>query len=99
MEKRQLREEEDDHLLKTSIYIRDIKHKVKNTENLTIYYNNGYVKYIGPIKNYDANGKGKYYSQDYKNIIQKGCPNGEGKMYYYKENKEVGYLYWLLDLQ
>ena len=36
MEKRQLREEEDDHLLKTSIYIRDIKHKVKNTENLTI---------------------------------------------------------------
>jgi len=91
------REEEDDHLLKTIIYIRDDSHKVENTEKLTIYYNNGNVKYIGPIKNYKANGKGKYYNKDYKDIIlydgnfEEGCPNGEGKRYYYEGNKEVGY--------
>jgi hypothetical protein len=92
-----LREEEDDNQLKTSITIRDMNYKEKDREKVILYYNNDYLKYIGPFKNYGANGIRKYYSKDYKNKIiyegnfENGFPNGHGKIYYYEGNKEIGY--------
>ena len=92
-----IREKEDDPQLGLYIYIRDKEYKIQDNDKVKIYYNNGNLKYIGPLKNFEADGKGKYYSKDYKNIIiyngnfEKGYPNGYGTRYYYEEMNEKGF--------
>ena len=94
---RVIRELEDDPLLKDYIYIRDSSYQIKDKDKITILYNNGNLKYIGPLKNYEADGKGKYYCKEYNKIIlyegnfKKGYPNGNGKRYYYLGNSRIGY--------
>ena len=94
---RESREKEDDPLLDRYFYIQDNNNLKKDIDNITILYNNGNIKYIGPLKNFKAEGKGKYYSKDYKNIIiydgnfKKGFANGIGTRYYYEGMNKVGY--------
>jgi len=92
-----IKEKDDDSILENDvIYIRDMSHKYKDENYIKIFYNNGNIKYDGPFKNYEAEGKGKYYSKEYNNIIydgnfEKGKPNGNGTRYYYEGNNKIGY--------
>ena len=91
---REIREEEDDILLSEFIIIRDNKLKIRAAKIGKILYNNNNIKYIGPFKDYKAEGKGKYYSKKYKNLIiydgnfEKGLPHGNGTMNYYEEKRK-----------
>ena len=99
-----INEKDDDSILENDvIYIRDMSHKYKNENYIKIFYNNGNIKYDGPFKNYEAQGKGKYYSKDYNSTIiydgnfEKGKPNGNGTRYYYEGYYKIGYYngFWI----
>ena len=88
-------EEKDDPVLNYIIKITNKKYK--NEEKITIKYNNNNIKYIGPLKNYDAEGNGKFFDKNYNETIkyegnfQKGFLNGNGIMHYYKGKEKTGY--------
>ena len=90
-------EKEDDLLLEKFIFIRVKSHEIKDLKEVTLMYKNGYLKYTGSLKDYDANGEGKYYSRVYNNTIifegnfENVFPYGIGKMHYYEGNNETGY--------
>ena len=76
--------------------VEDMERKYQKGEKITIKYANGNIQYIGPLKDFNAEGRGKYYSKDYNNIIiydgkfKEGYADGKGTMYYYEGKKNIG---------
>jgi len=44
--------------------VEDMERKYQKGEKITIKYANGNIQYIGPLKDFNAEGRGKYYSKD-----------------------------------
>ena len=63
-EKQNTEEDNDNNILESLIFIREIQNIYINEEKIKIFYKNGNIKYKGSVKNFDADGKGTYYREE-----------------------------------